>query len=111
MKSRVTAIILCWFLGIFGVHKFYLGQTGWGVAYLLFFWTGIPFIGVIIDFFSLVFMSDADFNVKFNGKAGTEALSAKDATTALADLKKLYDDGVITAEEYEEKRKKLLSSL
>ncbi|MEH2241173.1 MAG: SHOCT domain-containing protein, partial [Nostoc sp.] len=39
------------------------------------------------------------------------AVSAKDATGALADLKNLFDSGVITAEEYEEKRQNLLKSL
>ena len=31
--------------------------------------------------------------------------------TAFSNLKKLYDDGVLTAEEYEEKRKKLLKDI
>ena len=37
--------------------------------------------------------------------------TSKDSTDALHDLKKLYDNGIITAEEYEEKRKKLLKNI
>jgi len=34
-KSRLVALFLCWFLGIFGVHRFYLGKIGTGVIMLL----------------------------------------------------------------------------
>lgn len=34
-KSKVTAAIYAFFLGEFGVHNFYLGKTGRGVAQLL----------------------------------------------------------------------------
>ncbi|MDJ0733621.1 MAG: NINE protein [Nostocaceae cyanobacterium] len=110
MKNKITAALLCFFLGALGVHKFYLGQNLAGILYLLFFWTFIPSIIAFVEFFLLILMSDDDFNRKFNNmvtKSGG-AISAKDATSALADLKKLYDSGVITAEEYEDKRQKLL---
>jgi serine/threonine protein kinase len=41
-KSRAIAIILAFFGGWVGLHKFYLGQTGWGIAYFMFSWTYIP---------------------------------------------------------------------
>lgn len=34
-KSRLVYILLAWFLGAFGVHNFYAGYTGRGVAQLL----------------------------------------------------------------------------
>ena len=34
-KSKVTAAILAFFLGGFGIHNFYPGKTGRGVAQLL----------------------------------------------------------------------------
>jgi TM2 domain-containing membrane protein YozV len=51
-REEVVGVLLAVFLGNFGVHHFYLGRTGFGVLYLLFFWTGIPAIlGFIEAFF------------------------------------------------------------
>jgi hypothetical protein len=41
----------------------------------------------------------------------TPARSSKDATATLYELKKLYEDGIITAEEYETKRRKMLDDI
>ena len=49
VKSRVAAGLLAFFLGGFGVHKFYCGQVGLGIIYLLFFWTFIPAIIAFIE--------------------------------------------------------------
>ena len=111
MKTRTNAIIWCFFLGGAGAHKFYLGQNGWGIVYLLFCWTAIPSLAAFIEFIMLLVMSDTDFNNRFNAGAFQATTSVKDSTSALSDLKKLYDEGVITAEEYEEKRKKLLKNI
>ncbi len=47
-KSRLAASLLAIFLGSFGIHKFYLGDTTLGIVYLVFFWTGIPgIIGLV----------------------------------------------------------------
>ena len=50
-KNEVVGVLLALFLGHFGIHKFYMGQTGWGVVYLLFCWTGIPTILGFIECF------------------------------------------------------------
>ncbi len=65
-KSRLAAILLAFFLGGFGIHKFYLGQIGWGIVYLVFFWTGIPALISIIEFIMLILMSDEKFDRRFN---------------------------------------------
>jgi TM2 domain-containing membrane protein YozV len=66
MKNKTTAILLTFFLGGLGVHKFYLGQTGLGIAYLLFCWTLIPGLIAFIEFILFILMSDADFDAKYN---------------------------------------------
>ena len=34
-KSRLAALLLCFFLGIFGVHRFYVGKIGSGILFIL----------------------------------------------------------------------------
>jgi TM2 domain-containing membrane protein YozV len=34
-KDWVTPLLLCFFLGEFGIHHFYVGKTGLGILYLL----------------------------------------------------------------------------
>ncbi|MEI6065000.1 MAG: NINE protein [Pseudanabaena sp. ELA748] len=111
MKNKTTAILFCFFLGGIGVHKFYLGQAGLGIFYVLFCWTFIPSFIAFIEFIMLLVMSEDEFNRRFNGGGTQSTVSAKDSTSALGDLKRLYDDGVITVEEYEEKRKKMLKNI
>ena len=64
-KSRVAAALLAFFLGGFGVHKFYLGRVAAGVLYLLFFWTFIPAIIAFIEFIIYLTMSDEAFAAKY----------------------------------------------
>jgi TM2 domain-containing membrane protein YozV len=124
MRNRAAAILICFFGGFFGIHKFYLGKNIQGVLYLIFWWTCIPGIIAFFDFLGLCFMSDREFEARFNydtnpnsldrGKsypAVSSSKSSKDATSTLYELKKLYEDGIITAEEYEDKRRKMLDNI
>jgi TM2 domain-containing membrane protein YozV len=70
MKDKTTAILLCFFLGAFGAHKYYLGQTGAAIAYTLFFWTLIPGLIAFIDFIILICMNEQEFNFKYNQRYG-----------------------------------------
>lgn len=120
MKNKWVAAILAFpgFLGWSGIHQFYLGNNAAGFLYLLFCWTGIPAIVSIFDFIGLILTSEEAFNRKYNWSMlphnysnSQPMLSSDRITQTLFDLKKLYEEGVITAEEYEEKRKKLLNKL
>ncbi|MFA8299316.1 MAG: TM2 domain-containing protein [Hyphomicrobiales bacterium] len=66
MKNKLATALLAFFLGTFGVHRFYLGQTKYGFIYLIFFWTGIISIIAFIDFILFLTMSDEEFDVKYN---------------------------------------------
>jgi TM2 domain-containing membrane protein YozV len=57
-KSKLAAALLAIFLGGFGMHKFYLGQIGLGVLYLVFCWTLIPAIVGFIE--GIVYLATDD---------------------------------------------------
>lgn len=46
-KSKGVAIVLCIFLGLLGVHRFYVGKVGTGIIWL--FTSGCFVVGWIYD--------------------------------------------------------------
>lgn len=64
-KDRITAALLAFFLGGIGGHKFYLGQAGMGILYLLFFWTFIPAFVALIEGIIYLTTNDADFRARY----------------------------------------------
>lgn len=34
-KSRLVTLLFCWLLGVFGVHRFYVGKIGTGILMAL----------------------------------------------------------------------------
>ena len=64
MKNKNTYALLALFLGGFGAHKFYVGQLGQGILYLL-----LAPIAAVIGFLSGVkwlLSSDEGFDQRFN---------------------------------------------
>jgi TM2 domain-containing membrane protein YozV len=56
-KSNVVALLLCFFIGILGVHRFYVGKIGTGVLQLVTFgglgiWALIDMIMIILQKFT-----------------------------------------------------------
>ena len=64
-KRKVLAGVLAFFLGAFGIHRFYLGQW-WGIFYLLFCWTFIPSIISLIETFVFLFSNQQNWDNKYN---------------------------------------------
>lgn len=67
-RNKVLAGLLAIFLGILGIHKFYLGQTIWGIVYIVFCWTYIPSLLGFIEGIIYFCMSDEKFDEKYNRK-------------------------------------------
>ena len=57
-RSRLVATLLCAFLGVLGIHRFYVGKIGTGIIWLL--TGGILGIGALIDFIIIVVGSFRD---------------------------------------------------
>ena len=130
MKSKTTATVLCLFLGGFGIHRFYLGQTGLGILYLIFCWTFIPAFIAFIEFIGFLLMSEETFNQKYNltsiimktqqtppnNNVNTVAINMGTSQNSnegsiSEEIKKLYElkeKGIITQEEFDLKKKTIL---
>ena len=59
-KSRIVALLLCFFVGYLGVHRFYVGKVGTGV--LMIFTLGGLGIWYLIDLIMITVGSFRDAN-------------------------------------------------
>lgn len=124
MKDKTTAGIFALFIGGLGIHHFYLNEKTAGILYLCFCWTGIPAILAFIDGIRYFCMDEEKFNAKYNsgvtsamamryGTANTPVTTAPvkgdKSAEALMGYKKLLDDGLITFEEFQQLKNKVLS--
>ncbi len=57
-KSRLAALLLCFFFGYLGIHRFYVGKVGTGL--ILLFTGGFFGIGLIVDFIMIIVGSFTD---------------------------------------------------
>ena len=62
-KSRLVALLLCFFVGYLGVHRFYVGKVGTGV--LMIFTLGGLGIWYLIDLITVGSFRDANGRVVF----------------------------------------------
>jgi hypothetical protein len=51
-KNRLVALLLCFFLGVFGAHRFYAGKIGTGILWLC--TLGFLGLGMLYDFILIV---------------------------------------------------------
>ena len=79
-KEKIIAALLAFFLGVWGIHWFYLNEQAKGKKYLIWCIVGIllswALIGLIplvvlaimalVDTFKILFMSDEEFDEKYN---------------------------------------------
>lgn len=76
-KDRTVALLLTLFLGGLGAHRFYLGQTGLGILYLVFCWTFIPMFVAFVELFLIMKRTD-----RFNARQAQESAAKVKSLTA-----------------------------
>lgn len=68
-RNKIVAALLAFFLGVFGIHRFYLGRTGSGIVMLVLTCTivGLFVTGIwaFVDFIRYLIMSDTDFERRY----------------------------------------------
>lgn len=138
MKTKATAAVLAFFLGCWGIHRFYVGDKKNGLIMAiigvvgLFAWIPLLVTGVwaLVDLIKYLSMSDADFQTMVtqnfsmsNGnyqptyqtpqqsvQQAANTNDAKSKTEKLTELKQLMDDGVLTQEEFNAEKAKILNA-
>ncbi len=127
-KNRKIAALLAFagiVLPISGLHKFYLGQPGWGILYvLLSFGTPIARIAGAIEGVWYLAQDGTEFDRNFNPALITPTEVAAESAPELIDparvgviaealrqLDQLRQDGLISEYEFEQKRRQLLDQI
>ncbi|MBF1999741.1 MAG: hypothetical protein IGS38_03380 [Synechococcales cyanobacterium M58_A2018_015] len=100
-----------------GLHKFYLGQAGWGWVYLLLGFLPIPTasIACAVEGLWFLFQDPEEFNQRFSQDPGAaasprvEVMSVAAVAEALHQLEQLRQEGLVSEYEFEQKRRQLLN--
>jgi TM2 domain-containing membrane protein YozV len=74
--SKALLLLITFFLGGIGGHKFFIGKNRQGVFYLLFCWTGIPSIIAFVEFIIYAFTSSDKLQEKYSSGGGGVVLAA-----------------------------------
>lgn len=83
MKDKTTAAVLAFVIGGIGGHRFYLGETGWGLFYLFFCWTFIPAIASFIEGILFLLMNEERFHAKYSTGPAWVPVSETSSSTSL----------------------------
>ncbi|HEY9703407.1 MAG TPA: NINE protein [Allocoleopsis sp.] len=115
-KTRQIAAILALMgtiIPIAGIHKFYLGQKWWGIAYLMLSWTPIPHIASAIEAVWYLTQDENQFDQNFNQNKLDNTIGAKNVIVmaeALRQLEQLRQEGLISEYEFEQKRREIIDN-
>lgn len=72
--SKAALLLMTFFLGGIGGHKFYLGKHWQGLLYLLFCWTYIPALAALVEFVIYACTSSERLNEKYEAKGSAAVI-------------------------------------
>ena len=120
-KNLIVSLLLWFFLGYgIGGHNYYLGRIGIGIFQLILFiisWITLIFgIGLIIfAILGIWWLIDLIYVFKLSNNSTLVSVNSSKSSSNNLDeldkLHKLFQNGVLTKEQYETKKKKILENL
>ena len=124
-KDFIPTMLLCFFLGGLGIHRFFVGKIGTGILMLLTFgglgiWWLIDLIMIAIGSFkdiqgrAIIYQSANTANTAPSTHVPekvAEAPPTKDIPAQIEKLADLKDKGIITDEEFQQKKQELLDRI
>ena len=108
-KDFLPTLILCFFVGMLGIHRFYAGKVGTGIAMIV--TLGGLGIWVLVDFILICIGSFRDIDgriIKYQRVVTVAQNSSMGNAEELEKFAELKDKGVISEEEFNQKKEELL---